>query len=137
MHSADAGHRTRPGTATDAADAINHFGQNILLSRPRPDGSDGTNELTYLCLNALEKLAVTQPVVTLRLHKGSPPELVDARGRGAQERRRHAVHQQRRRPRAGLRGPRRPARGRPRLRELQLLGDDDRGAQRPGADPRR
>jgi formate C-acetyltransferase len=74
---ADAGHRSRPGTAADAADAINHFGQNILLSGLRPDGADGTNELTYLCLNAMEKLAVTQPVVTLRLHKASPPELVE------------------------------------------------------------
>ena len=72
-----AGHRKRPGKATDAADAINHFGQNLLLAGLRPDGSDGTNELTWLCLNAMEKLAVTQPVVTLRLHKGSPPELVD------------------------------------------------------------
>ncbi len=75
--SAAAGHRKRPGKATDAADAINHFGQNLLLAGLRSDGSDGTNELTWLCLNAMEKLAVTQPVVTLRLHKGSPPELVD------------------------------------------------------------
>jgi formate C-acetyltransferase len=70
-----AGHRTRYAFATDAADAINHFGQNILLSGVRPDGSDGTNELTYLCLNALEKLAYTSPVVTMRLHGGSPEEL--------------------------------------------------------------
>ncbi|KKT71659.1 MAG: Formate acetyltransferase 2, partial [Candidatus Collierbacteria bacterium GW2011_GWB1_44_6] len=73
---ADAGHRNRPGTATDAADAINHFGQNVLLSGVLPDGTDGTNELTWLCLNAMEKLALTQPVVTLRLHRSSPPELV-------------------------------------------------------------
>jgi len=75
-HSADAGHRRRPATAADAADAINHFGQNILLAGLRPDGSDGTNELTYLCLNSMERLAVTQPVVTVRLHRRSPPELV-------------------------------------------------------------
>ncbi len=72
-----AGHRMRFNFATDAADAINHFGQNILLGGIRPSGSDGTNELTYLCLNSLEKFALTSPVVTARLHKESPPELVD------------------------------------------------------------
>ena len=72
-----AGHRKRFQYATDAADAINHFGQNILLSGIRPDGSDGTNELTYICLNSLEKFAFTSPVVTIRQHKGSPPELID------------------------------------------------------------
>ena len=71
-----AGHRTRFGYATDAADAINHFGQNILLSGIRPDGADATNALTYLCLNALERYPFTSPVVTMRLHSGSPPELV-------------------------------------------------------------
>ncbi len=71
-----AGHRKRFRFATDAADAINHFGQNILLSGVQPDGRDGTNELTYLCLNSLEKFAYTSPVVTARLHKESPPELV-------------------------------------------------------------
>jgi formate C-acetyltransferase len=70
------GHRNRYSFAADAADAINHFGQNILLSGICPDGSDGTNELTYLCLNALEKFAFTSPVVTVRLHKNSPQELL-------------------------------------------------------------
>ncbi len=70
------GHRARFSYAADAADAINHFGQNILLSGIRPDGSDGTNELTYLCLNALEKFAFTSPVVTIRLHRESPQELL-------------------------------------------------------------
>ena len=68
--------RRREMLATDFADAVNHWGQNILLSGIRPDGADGTNPLTYLCLNAHEKFAFTSPVVTVRLHKGSPPELV-------------------------------------------------------------
>ncbi|MBI2859039.1 MAG: hypothetical protein HYX90_08170 [Chloroflexi bacterium] len=70
------GHRKRLLFATDYADAINHFGQNILLGGISPDGSDGTNELTYLCLNSLEKFALTSPVVTVRLHTGSPARLV-------------------------------------------------------------
>ena len=73
----EAGHRKRHRFATDAADAINHFGQNILLSGITSAGIDGTNELTYLCLNALEKFAFTSPVVTARLHKDSPSQLVD------------------------------------------------------------
>ena len=72
----NAGHRKRFRYAADAADAINHFGQNILLSGIRPDGFDGTNELTYLSLNALEKFAFTSPVVTTRLHKGSPHAVI-------------------------------------------------------------
>lgn len=72
----DAGHRRRFNYATDAADAINHFGQNVLLSGIKPDGTDGTNELTYLCLNAQEKLAYTSPVVTIRVHSKSPKELL-------------------------------------------------------------
>lgn len=71
-----AGHRTRPFAAKDAADAINHWGQNVLISGIQPDGSDGTNELTYMSLNAAEKLALTSPVLSLRLHRNSPPELL-------------------------------------------------------------
>jgi len=72
----EAGHRKRFIFATDRADAINHFGQNILLGGVRPDGTDGTNELTYMWLNCLEKFTFTSPVVTLRLHGESPPELI-------------------------------------------------------------
>jgi len=71
-----AGHRERLFFADERADAINHWGQNILLSGIRPDGSDGTNELSYMCLNAMEKFALVSPVVTVRLHRGSPRELI-------------------------------------------------------------
>lgn len=68
--------RKRFTISREQADAINHWGQNILLSGIRPDGKDGTNELTYMCLNALEKFALTSPVTSVRLHKDSPHELV-------------------------------------------------------------
>jgi len=68
------GHRTRPFSEADRA--TNHMGQNLLLSGILPDGSDGTNELTYICLNSVEKFALTQPVVTVRLHKASPHKLL-------------------------------------------------------------
>lgn len=57
---------------TDEADAINHWGQNILISGLNPDGSDDTNVLSYLFLNAHEKLKMTDPTLTVRLHRGSP-----------------------------------------------------------------
>jgi len=72
----EAGHRQRAFAAKDAADAINHWGQNVLISGIQPDGSDGTNEITYMALNAAEKLALTSPVLSLRLHRNSPPELL-------------------------------------------------------------
>lgn len=68
--------RKRFTVSLERADAINHWGQNILLSGIRPDGVDGTNALTYICLNALEKFALTSPVTTVRLHKDSPHELI-------------------------------------------------------------
>jgi pyruvate-formate lyase len=68
--------RKRFTIAREGADAINHWGQNILLSGIRPDGQDGTNALTYLCLNAIEKFALTSPVTTVRLHTASPPALI-------------------------------------------------------------
>ena len=60
----------------DQADAINHWGQNILLSGLNADGSDATNGLTYLFLNSHEKFSMTSPVLTVRMHKNTPPQLL-------------------------------------------------------------
>lgn len=72
----EAGHRKRSFMPEDGGDAINHWGQNVLISGIRPDGTDGTNPLTYMFLNAAEKLSLTSPVLSVRLHRKSPPELV-------------------------------------------------------------
>ena len=61
----------------DHSDAINHWGQNILLSGMNPDGSDDTSIVTYLFLNAHEKISMTSPVLTVRMHKNSPERLHD------------------------------------------------------------
>jgi formate C-acetyltransferase len=61
----------------DHADAINHWGQNILLSGLLPGGGDATGAVTYLFLNAHEKFSMTAPVLTVRMHKGTPPELLE------------------------------------------------------------
>ena len=60
----------------DQADAINHWGQCALISGVRADGSDGTNPLSYMVLNAHEKFRMTSPVLTVRLHKNSPKEFL-------------------------------------------------------------
>ncbi len=62
---------------TDEADAINHWGQNILISGIGEDGTDSTNVLTYLFLNAHEKFQMTDPTLTVRLHKNSPSMLLE------------------------------------------------------------
>jgi formate C-acetyltransferase len=71
-----AGARTRLLYAVDRGDAVNHWGQNMVLSGLTPEGLDGTNALTYLCLDCLEIIKTAQPVVAVRLHKGSPFELI-------------------------------------------------------------
>ncbi|HHX92963.1 MAG TPA: pyruvate formate-lyase [Clostridiales bacterium] len=39
-------------------------------------GGDATNPLSYLCLDAGAALQTTQPVLALRVHDGTPPELL-------------------------------------------------------------
>jgi formate C-acetyltransferase len=75
-HPIRVGCRQRDILATDLADALNHFGQNILLGGLRPDGVDGANAATYLFLSCLERFEFTSPVVTVRLHRGAPGALV-------------------------------------------------------------
>jgi formate C-acetyltransferase len=60
----------------DNADAINHWGQNILISGLNPNGTDATNALTYLFLNSHEKFSMTAPVLTVRMHKNTPAALL-------------------------------------------------------------
>jgi pyruvate-formate lyase len=60
----------------DTSDLHTDNGQNIMLSGLRPDGSDGTNELTYLLLDVHAGSRLTDPQVNIRLHRNSPPELL-------------------------------------------------------------
>ena len=45
--------------------------QNIILGGQDSKGKDATNILTYLCLNATQKLYMTNPTVTVRFFKDS------------------------------------------------------------------
>ena len=51
--------------------------QTMPLSGLTPDGKDGTNPLTYLCIHATRRLKLPQPSLYVRLHDGSPAELYE------------------------------------------------------------
>lgn len=67
---------SQAGTMRDRVDATNHWLQNIVVGGLTPSGEDGTNPLTYLLLEAYRRNQMTNPLLTLRLHRDSPDELV-------------------------------------------------------------
>lgn len=50
--------------------------QNLNLGGLRPDGLDGTNELSYLCLEATGELRLPQPQVTVLISNLTPKEFL-------------------------------------------------------------
>ncbi|MBQ7670360.1 MAG: hypothetical protein IJS45_06540 [Clostridia bacterium] len=50
---------------------------NVTLAGVKPDGSDATNELTYLMLQICRAAHKTHPRVSVRFHDESPKELMD------------------------------------------------------------
>jgi formate C-acetyltransferase len=64
------------GTRRDGLDATNHWLQNIIVGGLTPDGRDGTNPLSHLLLEAYGRNEMTNPLVTARLHRGSPDPLL-------------------------------------------------------------
>jgi len=49
--------------------------QNIILGGQDSQGKDATNILTYLCLNATQKLRMTNPTISVRFFKNSSSDL--------------------------------------------------------------
>ncbi len=64
------------GTARDQVDATNHWLQNIVVGGLTPDGADGTNPLTFLLLDSYRRHEMTNPLLALRLHSGTPEPLL-------------------------------------------------------------
>jgi formate C-acetyltransferase len=64
------------GTRRDRLDATNHWLQNIVIGGLTPDGADGTNPLSYLLLEGYRRNKMTNPLLTVRVHRDSPEELV-------------------------------------------------------------
>lgn len=54
------------------------FGQLITLSGMGKDGADMTNDLTYAILEVIDEMSpILEPKPNVRLHRNSPPELLD------------------------------------------------------------
>ncbi len=52
---------------------------NIILGGTDPaTGEDATNDLTFMFLEAAKEVRTAHPTMTLRVHKGSPKEILDA-----------------------------------------------------------
>ena len=55
----------------------NHWLQNCVVGGYTPEGRDGTNELTHMVIELVNELELIDPLVSVRLHKGSPEALLD------------------------------------------------------------
>ena len=64
------------GTRRDRLDATNHWLQNIIVGGLTPEGADGTNPLTFLLLESYRRNRMTNPLMTVRVHRRSPEELL-------------------------------------------------------------
>nr|WP_296487047.1 pyruvate formate lyase family protein [uncultured Acetatifactor sp.] len=49
---------------------------NVTLSGQKPDGTDASNELSYLLLQILREIHDTHPRMSVRVHKNSPGEML-------------------------------------------------------------
>jgi formate C-acetyltransferase len=61
----------------DTSDLHTDNGLNIMLSGLKPDGEDGTNRLTHLCLDTYEAIRLTDPQINIRYHEKTPQDLLD------------------------------------------------------------
>jgi formate C-acetyltransferase len=52
------------------------IGFNLAIGGQLEDGSDATNELSYLCLQAQSHLGLPQPNLSARLHRRSPEDFI-------------------------------------------------------------
>jgi formate C-acetyltransferase len=50
--------------------------QNIILGGQTPDGRDATNPLTHMCLDSTHRLGLIDPKVSMRIHRGTPEEVL-------------------------------------------------------------
>ncbi len=66
------------GSSRDSLDATNHWLQNIIVGGITPDGGDGTNPLSFLLLEAYRRNEMTNPLLTVRVHRESPEDILAA-----------------------------------------------------------
>ena len=70
-------------TIAGAAPFMQFFGaytsnSRLTLSGRKPDGTDATNAVTYLCLRSAGRLKLHDPTLSLCIHKDSPARLIEA-----------------------------------------------------------
>lgn len=51
---------------------------NLMISGKNYDGSDSTNKLSYLCIEAMNLTALPHPNFSMRYHQDTPEQLLDA-----------------------------------------------------------
>ncbi len=57
----------------DTIDATNHWNQNVVIGGLIPEyGQDATNILSVMILESYHRIRMTNPVLTVRVHKNSP-----------------------------------------------------------------
>ncbi|GHV11585.1 hypothetical protein FACS189491_03060 [Spirochaetia bacterium] len=57
----------------DNIDAYNHWNQNIMIGGVKPeDGSDASNYVTVMMMETFRRLRMTNPVLSVRVHKNTP-----------------------------------------------------------------
>ncbi len=52
--------------------------QNIILGGVTPDGRDATNQLSYMCMEATDRLGTIDPKWSMRVHRGSSERFLRA-----------------------------------------------------------
>ncbi len=51
---------------------------NLVVGGLTPEGTDGTNELSYLCVEAMNLCSMAEPNFSARIHAGTPKEFLEA-----------------------------------------------------------
>ncbi|MGM9946432.1 glycyl radical protein [Floccifex sp.] len=51
---------------------------NLVVSGLKPDGSDGVNDLSYLCVQAMKLCSLAEPNFSARYHKNTPRKFLEA-----------------------------------------------------------
>jgi formate C-acetyltransferase len=54
------------------------IGFNVILGGQKRDGADATNLLSYMCLRAQADVGLTQPNLSIRIHRDSPQQFLRA-----------------------------------------------------------
>lgn len=64
------------GSRRDSIDATNHWLQNIIIGGLTPDGKDATNPLSFLLLDSYHQNQMTNPLLTVRVHRKTPDDFL-------------------------------------------------------------